>query len=542
MIDAAASWWQANGIAFAVGALTLTGLGALIVACLREPVLRQRTAQWTLGTVFVWLGLALVPRSAPDAPPIRTTTPLEVAAAPTQRSTARSHAAPRVASVDPAAASTIAPARRRTAAPAPRAATPDVHRIAGGLFLGGAILAVTYLLISFALVVRILRRARPAPQRVQQLAVGIPHAPRRLRVLESDQVGRPFCCGLVRPRIVLPSAGLGPDPQPVLLHELAHIRHRDLWGQALFACALPLLYWNPLFWWLRRDARLAAELLADGAAARELGTKTYVRGLVEAAARLDAPSGAPGAMSLALFRKESEFFRRMSMLIERQSPLSLQSSPRQTRCLRWGALVLAGIASLGWSASSLDAQQRGHAPTPTPSQPAGEQAQTIEVEVSTEHADFGALGSWMAQLADSGIEVTLDRARKGKGKRVEAVLTLVGTEDALSPRAMQQFVGTASIVAYRAQRVTPAPVPRVAPTPTAKTIEAVFEDADIREVIATCAKEGGLNIVTSPDVRGSVTMNVRGITAEQALRAAVETLGFSVDADEAGILRITASR
>ena len=60
----------------------------------------------------------------------------------------------------------------------------------------------------------------------------------------------------------------------VLLHEWAHIRHRDLWLLALGRCLLVVLFAHPLFWWLRRTIRSDQELLADAVAAGTTGTIT----------------------------------------------------------------------------------------------------------------------------------------------------------------------------------------------------------------------------------------------------------------------------
>ena len=80
------------------------------------------------------------------------------------------------------------------------------------------------------------------------------------------------------------------------------------------------------------------------------------------------------------------------------------------------------------------------------------------------------------------------------------------------------------------------PAPRVDNSPK---VALEFENTDITEVIATIAKAAGMNIVTAPEVQGTITMRLRDVPARKALEAAVETLGYAVTEDGANILRIT---
>src|SRR5919202_149761 len=64
---------------------------------------------------------------------------------------------------------------------------------------------------------------------------------RRPALVLTDGVGAPFVCGLLRPALVLPRglmAELGADRwREVVLHELAHLKRRDLWWGWLPALA-----------------------------------------------------------------------------------------------------------------------------------------------------------------------------------------------------------------------------------------------------------------------------------------------------------------
>ncbi len=70
----------------------------------------------------------------------------------------------------------------------------------------------------------------------------------------------PFVCGFFRPMLVLPDAVVD---ETVLLHELLHLRYRDVW-QNLFWCALRSLHWcNPFLWYLCRRIGNDMESLCD---------------------------------------------------------------------------------------------------------------------------------------------------------------------------------------------------------------------------------------------------------------------------------------
>jgi hypothetical protein len=56
----------------------------------------------------------------------------------------------------------------------------------------------------------------------------------------------------------------------VLLHELGHLRRRDLWVQGLFKLALALHWWNPLVWLADRLARADREVACDDWVLRRL--------------------------------------------------------------------------------------------------------------------------------------------------------------------------------------------------------------------------------------------------------------------------------
>jgi bla regulator protein BlaR1 len=86
-------------------------------------------------------------------------------------------------------------------------------------------------------------------------------------VVVTDRTGSPALFGIIRPRILLPQGlletiNLG-ELQYVFLHELAHLKRRDIY-LAWLVCVLQVLHWfNPLIWLAFRRMRIDQELATD---------------------------------------------------------------------------------------------------------------------------------------------------------------------------------------------------------------------------------------------------------------------------------------
>src|SRR5262249_27137620 len=152
-----------------------------------------------------------------------------------------------------------------------------------GLFLAGAALFGLWIALAQLLLLRLrVTASRPGEWLATLDATLRPPQP-RAALLRGDDAARPLSWGILWPTILLPHAICRRDNErqvrAVLLHEAAHIRHRDAWTNWLMSCAMPLLYWNPLYWKLRSDVNLAIELLADDWAAQRAGPARYIEEL-----------------------------------------------------------------------------------------------------------------------------------------------------------------------------------------------------------------------------------------------------------------------
>ena len=87
------------------------------------------------------------------------------------------------------------------------------------------------------------------------------------KCIVSDQIKSPFlwCYGQTRlywPKSLTDQA-CRDRAQPILIHELAHLKRKDHWTAWLEAAGLGVWWWNPMFWWVRRQMRVAAEMACD---------------------------------------------------------------------------------------------------------------------------------------------------------------------------------------------------------------------------------------------------------------------------------------
>jgi beta-lactamase regulating signal transducer with metallopeptidase domain/HEAT repeat protein len=213
-----------------------------------------------------------------------------------------------------------------------------------GIWATVAVLFAGWLAFGAMSVRRIIRRSRPLESQdwmnpLWEVAdrLELDTAPRLVR---SDDAKMPFACGLLRPTIVLPAESDSwtlDRRRAVLLHELAHVRRRDLVGHTVgrFACAL---YWfHPLVWTAAKRLRSESERACD-----DLALNCGARASDYAEHLLDIVTGvrhhATPAVALAMARRK-EFEGRMLAILDPELRRGAPSR-RQTVGLVGGLAVL----------------------------------------------------------------------------------------------------------------------------------------------------------------------------------------------------------
>ena len=166
--------------------------------------------------------------------------------------------------------------------------------------------------------------------------------PPQVKVANSGtRLPSPAAFGLWRPIILLPEAlasqWTAPEREPLLVHELSHLRRRDLWINSLQLFVQTLYFFHPLVWFANRRLRVARELACDEEVVRFYGAASnrYARALLRAARTEN--NRHTSALAVTLSTPRSLLGRRVERLLTRRGP-----SPRR----QWGALTVAVAGSL----------------------------------------------------------------------------------------------------------------------------------------------------------------------------------------------------
>ncbi|MFN8571311.1 MAG: M56 family metallopeptidase [Gemmatimonadaceae bacterium] len=183
--------------------------------------------------------------------------------------------APRIEQASPSAAPSDGVVREPVATPSRSLLSASPVTLALWLWVAGVGACLLWLLHGVWSVSRIVRRAddMTAPEWQDSLfevadRIGLERAP---RLVASRDISMPFACGLTRPVIVLPQDAhtWHADRRiAVLLHELAHIKRRDLVGHTLGRLACALYWFHPLVWTGARQLRIESERACDDIAIR----------------------------------------------------------------------------------------------------------------------------------------------------------------------------------------------------------------------------------------------------------------------------------
>jgi beta-lactamase regulating signal transducer with metallopeptidase domain/HEAT repeat protein len=151
------------------------------------------------------------------------------------------------------------------------------------------------------------------------------------RLVCSAKVTMPFACGLRAPTVVLPAdctTWTRDRRTAVLLHELAHVRRRDLLGHTLARVCCALYWFHPLVWVAMRRLRAESERACDDLALA-CGTRPsdYAEHLLDILTSVRAHRTPTMAMAMAT---RSEFEGRMLAILDphltRTAPTRLQAS------------------------------------------------------------------------------------------------------------------------------------------------------------------------------------------------------------------------
>lgn len=207
--------------------------------------------------------------------------------------------------------------------------------VLGTLWLTG-MLAVAVVQLSSYWVARraLLRRSEHASQQIEEemgrlaQAMGLKRA---FQVRQSGRVRTAMVMGVLRPVLILPQ---GEFDRLVAVHELYHLRRRDLEYKALLAAVCWVHWFNPLVWWMSRAAGQNLELCCDeDVAGREDAAfrRRYGQLLLESAAE------GPGPVLSSRFGSGKE-----ELKVRLENLFVGKKSGRALICLALGGVLLVG--------------------------------------------------------------------------------------------------------------------------------------------------------------------------------------------------------
>ena len=248
--------------------LSLTASLVLLPLLALAPRLHHRYA----GRTFYVLWLVLAVRLVLPLQPVLPEPAVTVELPPSQAVTVP-------AAVRPRAEAAVSDVPQSAGAAEPAPAAPEAVRtlswtqLGAWLWLGGMAALLVYQGAGYALARRkLLRDAEPGSEEetalladlAAQMKVG-----RTPPLLHTADAASPMVLGLARPVLLLPEGQLPEEALEVVLrHELTHLKRRDVAYQALLLLARTVHWFNPLVWWMGREAGRSLELCCDDAVVR----------------------------------------------------------------------------------------------------------------------------------------------------------------------------------------------------------------------------------------------------------------------------------
>jgi HEAT repeat protein/beta-lactamase regulating signal transducer with metallopeptidase domain len=327
----------------------------------------------------------------------------------------------------------------RSSVPSPRALNPAT--ILTLIWLAGIAWMAGRLLVGVANVRRMVRRSVPADDDWQELvdhARACIGAETEVRIVISAEAAMPFTSGLLRPVIVLPDSATDwtmERRRSVLLHELAHVRRRDLVTNAVVQVACAVYWFHPLVRLAARHVRIEAERACD-ALVVAAGTRPsdYAGDLLEIARTMRSSATATVALAMA---RRSDFEGRLLAILSPDAGRNVLTATR------------AALVALSFAAPAVAI---GAAVPAAPAVPNADVRNTNRVEatapsVASHEADVEPTAS-VAGVAEHALQDVPTVERQAPAQKrdtaVPALLSVLKDENAAVRLAAIQSLGNLS--------------------------------------------------------------------------------------------------
>ena len=319
-----------------------------------------------------------------------------------------------------------------------------------------------------------------------------------LSITQSSRVKSPSLFGFIRPRLLLPQSTVETldhdELRYVFLHELAHLKRRDI-AVNLVAAALQAVHWfNPFIWYafyrMRADREIACDsLVLSRTEADE--ARHYGRTMVHMLERFSQPRRMPTVVGI--LEDRSVLKRRITMIAQ------FKKSP-----YRWSALAVAVLTVLACVALT-DARQ-----------PAEETGANVDQEIAVEST---SANDPMVDQIDLAAEVT--------GHDADQMLTMSRGRVVTEPPASERTV------ASNAQEPS-SPEAHADRSPA----QDVKESAAEAERDASGAAAGRVSIAESPPIRTKDESTISKIKRIEEKLDKPVTLIFEAGTDIGAVLEL----
>lgn len=154
-----------------------------------------------------------------------------------------------------------------------------------------------------------------------------------VRAVVCRRVASPMTFGFFRPVLVLPREDYaGEELAFILRHELTHCRRRDIWYKALMMAANAVHWFNPVVWWMAREAARDLELSCDAAvvSGADAGARRRYSEVILAGIRRESLIGTP---------LSTHFYGGKNTMKERFANI-LSAKKRRTGAVAFAAVLL----------------------------------------------------------------------------------------------------------------------------------------------------------------------------------------------------------
>jgi beta-lactamase regulating signal transducer with metallopeptidase domain/HEAT repeat protein len=179
------------------------------------------------------------------------------------------------------------------------------------------------------------------------------------RLVMSSAVRVPFACGFRQPTIVLPADAMSWTDERrriVLLHELAHIQRRDMFGHLLSRVACAMYWFHPFVWLAAQRLRAESERACDDLAIRSgARASDYAQHLLDIVTSIRTPVAPAVACTMA---RRRDFEGRMLAILD---PERRRGAPSRVRA----TVLVTGLGGLYAAIAVAVLAPREASPQPT---------------------------------------------------------------------------------------------------------------------------------------------------------------------------------